>query len=72
MATTEPQKLPATILSRCQRFDFGRIPAHQIIERLHVALEEGQIQAEDAAQGFRDIYSKGGKMRRIYFPESLR
>ena len=30
------------------------------------------LQAEDAAQGFRDIYSKGGKMRRIYFPESLR
>ena len=51
LATTEPQKLPATILSRCQRFDFGRIPAHQIIERLHVALEEGQIQAEDAALG---------------------
>ena len=49
LATTEPQKLPATILSRCQRFDFGRIPVHQIIERLHVALEEGQIQAEDAA-----------------------
>ncbi len=49
LATTEPQKLPATILSRCQRFDFGRIPAHQIIERLHVALKEGQIQAEDAA-----------------------
>ncbi len=49
LATTEPQKLPATILSRCQRFDFGRIPAHQIIERLHVALEEGQIRAEDAA-----------------------
>ena len=49
LATTEPQKLPATILSRCQRFDFGRIPAHQIIGRLRVALEEGHIQAEDAA-----------------------
>ena len=49
LATTEPQKLPATILSRCQRFDFGRIPAHQIIARLRVALEEGQIAAEDAA-----------------------
>ena len=45
LATTEPQKLPATILSRCQRFDFGRIPAHQIIGRLRVALEEGHIQA---------------------------
>ena len=49
LATTEPQKLPATILSRCQRFDFGRIPAHQIVDRLRVALEEGGIQAEEAA-----------------------
>lgn len=49
LATTEPQKLPATILSRCQRFDFGRIPAHQIIARLRVALEEGGVKAEDAA-----------------------
>ena len=49
LATTEPQKLPATILSRCQRFDFGRIPAHQIIARLRVALEEGGIRAEEAA-----------------------
>ena len=49
LATTEPQKLPATILSRCQRFDFGRIPSHQIIERLRVALHEGGIRAEEAA-----------------------
>ena len=49
LATTEPQKLPATILSRCQRFDFGRIPAHQIVDRLRVALSEGGIQAEEAA-----------------------
>ena len=49
LATTEPQKLPATILSRCQRFDFGRIPSGQIIARLRVALEEGQIAAEEAA-----------------------
>lgn len=49
LATTEPQKLPATILSRCQRFDFGRIPSHRIVERLRVALMEGHIQAEEAA-----------------------
>ena len=49
LATTEPQKLPATILSRCQRFDFRRIPAHQIIERLKVALDEGHIEAEESA-----------------------
>ena len=49
LATTEPQKLPATILSRCQRFDFGRIPSAQIIARLRVAIEEGGVGAEDAA-----------------------
>lgn len=32
LATTEPQKLPATILSRCQRFDFKRIPDEDIIK----------------------------------------
>lgn len=30
LATTEPQKLPATILSRCQRFDFKKIPDKDI------------------------------------------
>ena len=49
LATTEPQKLPATILSRCQRFDFRRIPAEQIVSRLRVALSEDGIAAEDAA-----------------------
>lgn len=38
LATTEPQRLPATILSRCQRFDFHRISMDVIIERLKVVL----------------------------------
>ena len=38
LATTEPQRLPATILSRCQRFDFGRIPVQQIVGRLDEAV----------------------------------
>ena len=49
LATTEPQKLPATILSRCQRFDFGRIPASLIVGRLRQAMEENGVAAEDAA-----------------------
>ncbi len=49
LATTEPQKLPATILSRCQRFDFGRIPAHQIAGRLRQAVEGANASATDAA-----------------------
>ncbi len=49
LATTEPQKLPATILSRCQRFDFGRIPAHQIAGRLRQAVEGANATADDQA-----------------------
>lgn len=41
LATTEPQKLPATILSRCQRFDFKRISEENIIKRLQIIQEEG-------------------------------
>ncbi|MDD4080418.1 MAG: DNA polymerase III subunit gamma/tau [Eubacteriales bacterium] len=50
LATTEPQKLPATILSRCQRFDFGRIADAQIVERLKQAIPEGTKTDEEALQ----------------------
>ncbi|NLD34679.1 MAG: DNA polymerase III subunit gamma/tau [Clostridiales bacterium] len=50
LATTEPQKIPATILSRCQRFDFGRIREKDIIGRLRVALKPGQQAEEEALQ----------------------
>ena len=43
LATTEPQKLPATILSRCQRFDFKRISNEDIIKRLEIVCKESQI-----------------------------
>lgn len=49
LATTEPQKLPATILSRCQRFDFGRIPAAQIAGRLRQAVEGAGGEATEEA-----------------------
>jgi len=46
-ATTEIHKIPATILSRCQHYNFRRIPRSEIIQRLrHVAAEEG-IAVED-------------------------
>ena len=42
LATTEPHKLPATILSRCQRFDFHRVTPQAICERLrYIAQQEG-------------------------------
>ena len=42
LATTEPHKIPATILSRCQRFDLRRIAVPEIVNHLrHIAQEEG-------------------------------
>lgn len=49
LATTEVNKLPVTILSRCQRYDFKRIPAAVIEERLKELLAEEGVEAEDKA-----------------------
>ena len=50
LATTELHKLPATIISRCQRFDFRRIATPVLRDRLlHIAKEEGIELEEDAA-----------------------
>ena len=50
LATTEVHKLPATILSRCQRFDFRRIDSQKICERLqYIASLEGLTLTDDAA-----------------------
>ena len=49
LCTTDPQKIPATILSRCQRFDFHRICVDTIIERLMVVLGGiGRAATDDA------------------------
>lgn len=47
MATTEPQKIPATILSRCQRFDFKKITARDMEKRLQEILDAYGISAEE-------------------------
>ena len=49
LATTEPQKLPATILSRCQRFDFKKISPENIVKRLKVVCEASNIEANENA-----------------------
>lgn len=65
-ATTEPHKIPGTILSRCQRFDFKRIPLRLIFNRLRkIAVEEGfavsdtglMTIAREAEGGMRDAQS---------------
>ncbi|MBN2341711.1 MAG: DNA polymerase III subunit gamma/tau [Deltaproteobacteria bacterium] len=48
-ATTEPHKIPTTILSRIQRYDFRRISTSAIIGRIREILEEEGIHADDAA-----------------------
>lgn len=47
LATTDPQKLPITILSRCQRFDFKRINNNEIIGRLRKIVTEQNALADD-------------------------
>jgi DNA polymerase-3 subunit gamma/tau len=49
LATTEPHKIPATVISRCQRFDFRRIPAPEIAQHLQrIVAEEGFAAEPDA------------------------
>ena len=47
LATTEPHKVPATILSRCQRFDFKRISVDDIVSRLRFISKEEGIEISD-------------------------
>jgi DNA polymerase-3 subunit gamma/tau len=61
-ATTEPHKVPATILSRCQRFDFKRITSRAIMEMLTELCKKEEITIDD--ESLRLIANKGdGSMR---------
>ena len=46
LATTEPEKIPATITSRCQRFDFRRIKVEDVVARLSYIVEQEGLKAE--------------------------
>jgi DNA polymerase III subunit gamma/tau len=62
LATTEPQKMPETILSRLQRYDFRRIPFATIFERLKQLASLEQAEAEDPALSL-IAREAGGSMR---------
>lgn len=49
LATTEPHKIPATILSRCQRFDFKRVTVRDITSRMKKICVEENIEVEEKA-----------------------
>ena len=62
LATTEAHKIPVTILSRCQRYDFRRISQETILKRLEDLMEKEQVDAEEKA--LRYVAKKGdGSMR---------
>ncbi len=60
LATTEPEKLPLTILSRVERYDFKRLSLDDIIKRLKYICEKENIKYEEEALRLIAIYSEGG------------
>lgn len=60
LATTEPQKLPATILSRCQRFDFKRISNEDIVKDLEYVCKESDIKITPKALELIAVLAEGG------------
>ena len=60
LATTEPHKVPATIQSRCQRYDFHRITVTEIRERLSYVCRESSIAAEEDALDIIAVAADGG------------
>ena len=71
LATTEVHKVPATIVSRCQRFDFRRIPSELIAGRLQAVAEQEGIALRG---GRRPVYCAAGRRRderRPFHPRPL-
>ena len=64
-ATTELQKVPATIKSRCQQFNFRLVPVEKVKEQLALAAKEAGIQADDEAL-YWIARESGGSMRDSY------
>ncbi|MEG0250952.1 MAG: DNA polymerase III subunit gamma/tau [Peptostreptococcus sp.] len=49
LATTEPNKIPATILSRCQRFDFKRVSIEDLMDKMRSICEEEKVEIDEDA-----------------------
>ncbi len=60
LATTDPQKIPVTILSRCQRFDFKRIMANQIENALTEYMNKEEIDIDNGAISYISRLADGG------------
>ena len=71
LATTEVHKLPATILSRTQRFDFHRVTKDDIIKNLKIITSEEKIKIEDAALELIALSAEGGHRDAIGLLEQI-
>ncbi|MGM9583464.1 MAG: DNA polymerase III subunit gamma/tau [Phascolarctobacterium sp.] len=60
LATTDPHKIPATIHSRCQRFDFRRVTVDEIAQHLAMVAQGSGLDAEEEALRLIAIQSEGG------------
>ena len=60
LATTDPHKIPATIHSRCQRFDFRRVTVDEIVEHLGMVAKGSSLDVEQEALRLIAIQSEGG------------
>ncbi len=71
LATTEIHKIPATVLSRCQRHEFRRVPVEDIVGQLKRIAREENIQAEDEALTLIARQSAGGMRDAISLLDQL-
>ena len=60
LATTDPHKIPATIHSRCQRFDFRRVTVEEIVQHLAMVAQGSGLEADEDALRLIAIQSEGG------------
>ncbi|MGG1632901.1 DNA polymerase III subunit gamma/tau [Paenibacillus sp. NRS-1760] len=71
LATTEPHKLPATIISRCQRFDFRQVSLEEQTQHLLKICREESIQADEDALAYIARLSEGGMRDAISLLEQV-
>lgn len=71
LATTEPHKIPSTIISRCQRFDFKKVSVNNIKDRLNYICEQENILIDDEALSQIAILSDGGMRDSISLLDQL-
>ncbi|PPA68412.1 DNA polymerase III subunit gamma/tau [Jeotgalibacillus proteolyticus] len=60
LATTEPHKIPLTIISRCQRFDFKRITSHDIVGRMMHIADHSEVEYDEKAMHVIARAAEGG------------